>query len=272
MAQQLVEFLKDYKDPLTIGLSMASAIIVIGVAWFAYRQRSTEGKRTLRSQLIDSISKLIELEARVIVLDNQIENHPNSQLQDRELRAERNAYNEQRRALAQLAAYIISQRALKHELIADAEYAAVARAFAAANDLEQASTYWEKAINTSRQTTYKIKLTGMYADFLFRFDPQKGRKKYDEAVHLTDGDVRDAANPNNFALWEKVHIYSRWARKEARIEPGMDAEELWKKAQETCRSITDPSLRRQGEKNVLPLALEEIRAGRAQSPISHDKK
>jgi protein-tyrosine-phosphatase len=251
--QDVLDFLKNNKDSLTVIISVASALVAAGSALFTYLRRSTDSRRTLRSQLIDAISKLIELEANASELNDQIERGENTPTEDRLLRVRRNVLNEQRRAIAELAVFIFDE--LSNESVADVEYAAVARTFAAASDPEQASFYWEQAIAVAKQTAYKIKMLGMYGDFLFRMDPKRGREQYSAAERMVDKAAGERAKDQ--IAWEKMHLLSRWAVREARAKSGEDFEAIFRRAQDACRTVTDDR-RRQGEQTVLRLAREEI--------------
>jgi hypothetical protein len=251
--QEILDFLKTNKESLTVVLSVASALVAAGSALFTYLRRSADSRRTLRSQLIDAISKLIELEADATELNDQIERGDNTPSEDRLLRVRRNVLNEQRRAIAELAVFMFGE--LGNENVADVEYAAVARTFAAASDPEQASFYWEQAIRVSRQTAYKIKLLGMHGDFLFRIDPKRGRELYSAAERVID--KTGTQRTQDQIAWEKMHILSRWAVREARAKSGEDFEAIFRRAQDACRSVTDDR-KRQGEQTVLRLAREEI--------------
>lgn len=254
MVDQVLEFLKNNKEVLAVLISVVSATIAVGSAVFSFRQRAHEGKRALRSQLIDTISKLIEFEGQAIELNYEIERGQNSPTEDRALRSKRNVLSEQRRAIAELAVFIFNE--LGGSKVADVEYATVARAFAAASDPEQASYYWNQAINMSNQTTYRTKLLGMYGDFLFGIDQKHGREKYSAAENTIDKNA--SPRVRDLICWEKVHILSRWAVREARVGSKENFEAIFERARVACGSITDSNLRRQGEQNILPLARKEI--------------
>jgi tetratricopeptide (TPR) repeat protein len=250
--QTVVDFFSHYKEVSAFAFSIGALVFSV----VAYFQKSKETVRTLRSQLADTIMKLMALNPQITELNDQIDKlatlrsekpseAKDAENENRRLRSLRSSYSEQRLALAQMAVFLMGHEEMNQRLISNVEYAAVADAFNGAGEIENSQVYWEKAINASQMGPYKTKLKGQYADFLARrvgFD--KAKEMYKRAVLLPD-------DPSDALLWEVIYIYARWSRMEAGAGHLDDAEALWKKAIDTCDTMKSEKRRQDGHQNVL---------------------
>jgi len=230
------------KDVLAIVLSMAAFVLSLVNLYLSNDDRV----RTLRAQISDTIGKLLSAEAQARQLNAEI-NSPNVTREDyARLTAQRQSVNDLRLSIAQLAIYFLKQKRIRsRDLIADAEYAAVARALADNNDIG-AAEYWEKAIKRAAPGVYQARLRAFYAEFLFRLG------HHDRARALYRESLQFGSELSDILRWEAMFNYIKWAKSEANVGNSKEADDCFNNAKKMYEGITTPDLVTRGRDKVLP--------------------
>lgn len=236
------------KDWVTIGVSLAAFFLSIGNLYLSNDDRV----RTVRAQISDTIGKLLTAEAQARQLNAEIANPALTQLEYARFTAQRQSVNDLRLSLAELAMYFLRQRHVRRRnLIADAEYAAIARALADNNDI-RAAVYWREAIAHAEPSIYQARLRAFYAEFLYRLGQRdEARRCYKESTQF-------GSEPNDFLRWEGMFNYLKWAKSEADAGNADEAEDCFNNAQKMFEGITRPDFVTRGRERVLPGERQEI--------------
>jgi hypothetical protein len=238
----------ELKDVLIITLSLAAFVLSL---WTLYL-KNDDRVRTLRAQISDTIGKLLAAEAQVRQLNAEINNPKITQEDYARLTAQRQSLNDLRLSLAQLAIYFLNQKPIRRRnLIADAEYFAVARALADNNDI-RAAEYWEKAIKHATPGVYQARLRAFYAEFLFRLG------HYVDARRLYSESLQFGSELNDRLRWEGMFNYLKWAKSEADAGNSNEVEECFNNAKKMYDGIRTPDLVTRGRDRVLPGERAEI--------------
>jgi tetratricopeptide (TPR) repeat protein len=189
------------KDYFTLALSSSAFILSLITTIITLKQKKYEIERGLRQQITDVISKL----NTVFEQENRLENEAQSS-NPRYAANMRSFFNGQKQFFARQAVYLINQLPA---LVSEAEYNAVARAFEAVADYEQADYYYRKALEASPSTLYEaINLRG-HGRVLFKQGRiAEGRTAFQESLNLIPSDT------------DRHHMfrgdtYERWVRAEA---------------------------------------------------------
>jgi tetratricopeptide (TPR) repeat protein len=236
------------KDGLTIGVGGAAFVLSLVNLYLSNDDRV----RTLRAQISDTVGKLLTAEGQARELNAQI-NDPKTPREDyTRLAAQRQSLNDLRLSIAQLAIYFLNQRRIRNRgLVADAEYAALARALSDNRDI-RAKEYWEKAIECAAPGIYKARLLAFYAEFLFRIG------EHDQARRLYHDSLELGSQLNDDLRWEVMFNYLKWAKSEASAGHSANAEKCFKNAEDVFNEITTPDLVTRGRDKVLPSESAEI--------------
>lgn len=218
-------------------IAIAISACSLFVSYLTWRQKNSETRRTIRSQITDAISKLDSVFAE---WDKLI--HENlDKSSDPYLVARRSFLNGQRRFLARQVVFLIDQ---VPELTTDFEYNRVADAFSAVGDFDKANHYYLKAMEVSENNYYKSICARAYARSLFwQGSPTDARERYQESVALVKQD-------SDFYRFHTAETYQRWAAAEADAGNWDEAKMRLEDARRIYEIIKNKRLKLQGLENL----------------------
>ncbi|MCL4249415.1 MAG: hypothetical protein KJ065_14815 [Anaerolineae bacterium] len=218
-------FLSNIISGIAVLLSFIALII-------SQRSAHQEKKRTLRSQLSDTLQR---------ITDSQLENArlfvEAANTNPIYYQTASSTLNQQQAFLLSLAAYLAEQIP---ELVTSVEYNTLAYSLAWSGDVLTAEKYYRKAIDVSPDAFYRSLAIRSYASFLFpqrRFD--EAREQYRQALALFTGSDDRARSTNGYT-------YQMWAVNEIMIAGAeQQAEELFQRARNEFNGIENKGLKNQ---------------------------
>lgn len=193
------------KDKIALGISIIALTLSIGSTVFGERRAAFEKERTIKTDLSNTLSRVMSLSKENAVLFRDFsldeQNQPYFQLQSSNISQE-NTF------LIQQAMYLANEIP---DLVTPVELNTIASSNAQAGDLPMAERYYLFAIEKSDDPYYATLAVRSYAAFLFpqrRFE--EGREQYRQSLtKLSGGD--------NFVRGINGFTYQMWAFNELSI-------------------------------------------------------
>jgi tetratricopeptide (TPR) repeat protein len=187
------------KDIITIALSSAAFCFSIASFILSFKQKSMEGRYSLRKSLTDVVSEISNVNIAFAQLDID---HPNSA--DQKVVAFRRNYNDQRRYLAYHGAFLAEQIP---DLVNDIDCLLIGGAFRASGNFDCAENYYNLAVSKSVNNSVKMNNIRALARYYFvQGNAALGRKYYQEALQLDipDTDSVRQVVADTYMLWARV--------------------------------------------------------------------
>jgi tetratricopeptide (TPR) repeat protein len=221
------------RDQLAIGLSILALLLSTispATAVFSYFQKRSEAQYSLRKQLTDTLSKLLDLALdfeRFVEWDSQrsradmigVSNSPTSKIEYPQ--SYRRMIADQRRFLVRQSEHLAKQIP---NLVSPYEYMIIADNFNRIDNYAKANEYYARAIKGHDDPLEKGIALRQYGRFLFgRKDINTGRSKYKEALECGNGDT-DAIHGY------RGDTYERWAGAEGENDNHIAAISLYQEA------------------------------------------
>jgi tetratricopeptide (TPR) repeat protein len=227
--------LKDFASVLISALALL--VSALGAAFsitrgkYEERHAEAEERRTLRTQLSDVLSRILETTVEnAKIFYSTADGDPNYR------QAISIALGQRQTVLLHQAMYLADKIP---ELVTAVEFNTLAATTAEAGQLIEAEQYHKKAIETSSNDVYKSRATRSYAVFLFsqrRFE--EGREQFRKAVSLLSGG-------NNLVRYDNGISYQFWGWNECNVaNAAKRAEELFESAQNEFNGIDIEPIRR----------------------------
>jgi len=187
------------KDIITVTISSLAFVVAALSYWNTLRQRRVDNQRTLRLALTDVIADLVQVDWDRSELDRTNEGSKDDRVVDM-----RRILNSKRSYLARHGDFLAEQMS---DLVTDADFNNLARAFAAIGDYDKARAYWQRCVaHSSTSLIRSMNLRG-YARFLFLLgDIDVGRKAYRESLEaqMPDNDETRRIRADTYAMWMKA--------------------------------------------------------------------
>ena len=190
----------EFKDILTMTLSICAVTVSLISFYLSYRQRDAEGVRAVRKNLTETIAELVSVSKAFEEVAH------NKELTTQYSTVMSRLYNAQRRYLADHAEFLIDKA---EWVVTDIDFNVIACAYQAFGSYGKAGKYWEKCIAVSSDPNVKMQNLRGYAKFLFfQGATQAGRNKYQEslAIELQDTDNMRRMRADTYALWSITEI------------------------------------------------------------------
>ncbi|MCC6612635.1 MAG: hypothetical protein IT320_04095 [Anaerolineae bacterium] len=209
------------------------AVLLSFIALIVSQQSARhEQKRTLRSQLSDTLQRITDTQLENAKLFVEAANTNPIYYQTASA-----TLNQQQGFLLSLASYLAEEIP---ELVTSVEYNTLAYSLAWSGDVLTAEKYYRKAIDVSPDAYYRSLATRSYASFLFpqrRFE--EARDQYREALTLVKGGDDRARSTNGYT-------YQMWAVNELMIANAeRRAEELFDSARNEIVGIENRGMQNQ---------------------------
>jgi tetratricopeptide (TPR) repeat protein len=225
------------KDLFSLSLSATALVLSLAATLITLWQKKFETERTLRHQLTDAIGKLNEAFGD----SSKLEQENANSLNEPTVTNLRSFYNGQKIFYAHQAIYLIEQIP---DLVSDAEYNSVARAFLDVDDDENAVKYYRRAIDVATTNLYRaINLRGLGRTLIRMNMTSEGRESFEKSLALVAGQ-------SDSDLWFQAETLQRWAQIEAAASELEMAQRLFQQAEDRYRSIRFPARRSTGLKNL----------------------
>jgi tetratricopeptide (TPR) repeat protein len=187
------------KDRVTIYISAVALGVSIISFYISVRQKRREDQRTLRSQLMDILAKIVLLNLEDAKLP------PPGMLPSGTPSNIKAFFNDQRRVLVRQAVYIIGQMKPPPGSF---EYLMIAVTYDNIDDVNSAKRYFETALQRAEDDINRGIITRSYARFCFsQGEYDSARERYGKAVEIFSGDS-DRMKEN------RGETYYRWAKSE----------------------------------------------------------
>lgn len=187
------------KDIITVSISSLAFLVATLSYLNTLRQRKVDNQRTLRTALTDVIAELVQVDWDRVDLDRNDDSSNDDRVVDM-----RRILNNKRSYLARHGDFLAQQMP---DLITDADFNSLARAFADIGDYDKARTYWERCVILSSTPLIRAMNLRGFARFFFRLgDFDAGRKVYRESleVPLPDNDETRRIKADTYAMWMKA--------------------------------------------------------------------
>ena len=229
----LTQTIVAHKMELKDALSLAVALLALGISLLSLLLKGPENRRTIRSQLTDALTKLntVNAEARKFSIEKEAERHTPT------VNAMFSFFNDQRRFLARQAVFLAEQIP---EHVTDVEYGLIARAFDNMGDQTLADLYWQKCVSVSQGDYARgLNLRG-YAAYQF------GQGSYVEARRSYAASIGANAGDSDRARHTVGETYMRWAVNEVENGFKTESESLFERSKVEFEGVRVPRLRAHG--------------------------
>jgi tetratricopeptide (TPR) repeat protein len=226
------------KDIATIIISSIALIVSAFSAYVSIHQKKLETERTVRTQVTDTIDKLVEVENAL----DELRNRKPSTTEPAVSPATLGRLKDRRLFLARHGAYLVNQ--IPH-LVTDIEYFRLAVAFSAGRDFLQSETFFRKAIEAADEDRYRAQNVRGLARLLFeQGNAEQGRAKFRDAITL----LAEVGGDTGKDL--RGDTYRRWAESERDFGDRAQAEHARELAAATFRAIRNDRMRDGALKSV----------------------
>lgn len=214
---------------LSISISFLALFAVIAQAILYKYFQGQANASVLNQQIVNHTTELISLFA-------ENAGHLEQPLEKRN----HSVYQANIQKITSLTRQVIFLSEQKKATLSDIQFVVIAQALNMIFDFVQADLFWNKAIQSSPNSFYKINNLRAYADFLFQQDDHEGgRQKYREALQILKNDC-------DFHKYTNAHTYLMWFTSEANCVSLDIAEEYYAKAESLYNGIGKSSLRSTG--------------------------
>jgi tetratricopeptide (TPR) repeat protein len=215
--------------PWTIGISIIALIVSVLSVIFSLKNQSIQIQTTVRDQLDSVVQDLVKTLADSFISLSQDRSNPSWYSTNAVLSMKLSSLSRHAKAL-------IEQ---EPATVTDIEYSVVAQACSMANDLPQASIYWQKAVESSPSPYYKVVNLRSFADFQYRQGRyEEGRALYQQALGIMD-------NSNDFQKQTNAWTYQMWCVSETLNLPNQfnKSDEYYRDARAILETIANPAVK-----------------------------